>query len=334
MMEPLSPRRSHLAGFVLAAACLLPGAVSAAVTIHGPEAVLAGYTESQGGLLVFRSPEGETWELVTHIDDPAISNRGDGAFFPVDPVLVERAFEAVTYPLAAVDVEVFILPYPRRELLPSSAGRRALYLSPGVSPLGEQLVHALVAHELGHIVQRQTFPETDPDTWGVYRSLRGIENRAVYHDGARHRDRPREIFAEDFRFLFGGRLANYAGGIENPTLPLPTRVAGLSEFLLAVAGTAGVGPGLHPVRPLLVTPNPATGPVRLALGEDADSVFPVRVDVFDAQGRLVGTTVTAASSEVGWDPRGEDGAPLPVGLYFVRAVQHGRTWTGKLVVSR
>jgi hypothetical protein len=304
------------------------------VVIHTPEAVLSRYTETRGGMLYFRPPQGGTWELITHIEDAAIANQGQGAFFPVDPALVRNAVASVTFPLAGVDAEIFILPYPRRALLPSNADRNAIYLSPGVAPLDEQRVHALVNHELGHVVQHQMFPETDADTWGTYCRLRGIEDETIYNERARHRDRPHEIFAEDFRFLFGGRLANYSGGIENPALPLPSTVSGLPAFLLGVAASSGVPDGVLPVLDLQVSPNPATGPVRFALGETADAVFPVRIDVFDVQGRRVSTTVSDPTSQVVWEARGQDGAPLPAGLYFVRAVQRRQAWTGKLLIAR
>jgi hypothetical protein len=38
-----------------------------------------------------------------------------------------------------------------------------------------------------------------------------------------HAQRPREIFAEDFRYLFGSDEAVFSGGIENDELSPPTR---------------------------------------------------------------------------------------------------------------
>ena len=49
-------------------------------------------------------------------------------------------------------------------------------------------------------------------------------------------NRPHEIFAEDFRALFGGPTANYSGTIENPGLVHPGAVPGLAAFFLNLTG--------------------------------------------------------------------------------------------------
>ncbi len=336
---PPPPRRdirvrsllSGLIGLVAVATSVAPAA--AAVSVHTADEVLASWTSRSGDALFFRSPEGESWELVTDIADPAISNKGLGAFYPVDPALARDAVDAVNFPLGALDAQVFILPYPRRDLIPSSAGENCIYLSPGVAPMSAAQVHALVAHELGHLVHRKLLPDANTAGWNAYRALRGITDTAVYNDSAVHKNRPHEIFAEDFRFLFGGALANYSGGIENPALALPTQVAGLQSFFLNLSGTAGAGIALvaHPI--LTVSPNPSRGPVRIALLDGSAGVGgPVMVSVFDVQGRRVAVR-SGAGPEMGWDARGDDGAPVPPGLYFVRVTRGGASWRGKVLIA-
>jgi len=311
---------------------MLPAAHSfASVALHTAEEVQTAWIVRSGDATsFFHSPEGDVWELVTDPGDPAILNRGEGRFFPPEADQVRSALVALNYPAEALSVEIFILPYPRRELLTSSSGRGTIYLSPGMYPYTDAQVHAIVAHEMGHILHNQRM---DGPSWDEYRTLRGIQDRSVYYDSAPHRDRPREIFAEDFRYLFGGRLANYGGGIENPDLTLPDRVGGLEEFLLSRA-TARIAPDVP--MSLQFLPNPARGPVRITFADGREGIdpTPMVLEVFDVQGRRQLRRDVAGVSEVPWDARLDNGASAPAGLYFVRIVQGRERWLGKLLVAR
>jgi hypothetical protein len=301
----------------------------AAITIRTAQDVLDHHTLRQEDRLFVVGPDGSRWELVTDINDPVILNRGAGEFFPVDPAHVQGALDALTYPVEGIQVDIFILPYPRRNLLPSSAENHVIYLSPGVMPVSENKVHSVLAHEMGHVVHRTYLPDHDVDAWEAYQALRGIENTTIYHGGAAHRDRPREIFAEDFRTLFGGTLANYSGTIENQEILFPTAVAGLETFMRSLAEPSLVGT----VRQLRVYPNPTRANVNLALSGEPG--FPegglVVLSVFDVQGRLVARKGLA--SDYRWDGHLENGAPAPPGLYFLRAVRGGQAWIGKVLIQ-
>jgi len=327
--------RSPLAGLLILLAALAPTATAAAaVTVHAANEVLAEWTVHHGDALFFHGPLGEEWQYITDIGDPAIVNKGQGGFFPPDPAAVQGAIDAVEYPLQGINVDVFILPYPRRDLLPSNAGDGCIYLSPGVAPISSQQLHALVAHELGHIVQHQLMPDGDRGGWADYRALRGITDTATYNENAIHKNRPHEIFAEDFRFLFGGALANYSGSIENPDLALPNRVAGLEDFLLGLASaTASVND--LPVRgSLRVFPNPTRGAVAVAFTQGSPVTgVPLTLQVFDVQGREVARREIVGGSPAGWDGRQENGAAAPPGIYFVRVAGGRQAWTGKLLVA-
>jgi hypothetical protein len=137
------------AALIIATASLLAAPVRATVAIHPADEVLSEWTVRSGDHLYFQAPSGHLWKLVTDIDDPVINNKGEGAFFPADPAHVQTAVDAITYPLADADGDIFILPYPREELLPSSTEVDAIILSPGVVPLSVNQVHAVVAHEMG-----------------------------------------------------------------------------------------------------------------------------------------------------------------------------------------
>lgn len=327
--------RSPLPGLLFLLAVLIPTApAAAAVTVHAANEVLAEWTVHHGDALFFHGPQSEEWEFITDVADPAIANKGMGGFFPPHADAVREAIDAVSYPLDAIDLEVFILPYPRRDLLPSNAGERCIYLSPGVAPISSQQLHALVAHELGHIVQHQLLPDGDRGGWADYRALRGITDGSIYNENAIHRDRPHEIFAEDFRFLFGGALANYSGSIENPGLTLPSRVPGLREFLLGIPNSTASVNDLPVRRELRLFPNPTRGAVTIAFAEGSpDAGAPLTLQVFDVQGREVARREIVAGGLAGWDGRSDAGAAAPPGIYFVRVSRDRDAWTGKILVA-
>lgn len=287
-------------------------AVPAGFRIHSAERTLAEYCRWVDGRLVFTVPGGASWELVTSIDDPVISNRGDGAFHPFDIGEVERALAGVRYPLQRVSADVYVLPFPRRLGLESAAGPGLILLSPGVRPIAAEQQHAEVTHELGHVVQYVVLPDSDARSWSRYRQLRGIEDAGVYSGGSAHADRPHEIFAEDFRVLFGPQLANTAGTIENASLAYPTQVAGLAAFMLSLA-EAQARPGV-----LSVLGDGGRGPVRLARAGHAPSAL----DLFDLAGRRVATLAPlgdALGATWLWDGRDAAGREVRAAVLFARA---------------
>jgi len=296
---------------------------TAGIRIHSAEETLRDYCRWSGGVLVFTIPGGASWELVTSTDDPAISNPGDGSFHPFDVTQVELALAGVRYPLGRVSADVYVLPYPRRAGLESAAGPGLILLSPGVRPLTLAQQHAEFAHELGHVVQHVVLPDSDTENWARYRALRGIEDGGVYSGSATHADRPHEIWAEDFRVLFGPQLANTAGTIENAELAYPTQVAGLSTFMQSLAG-ASARPGA-----LAVLGGGARGAVRLARAGGA----PAPLDLFDVTGRRVATlapATDAAGTTWTWDGRDAGGRSVRGAIVFARA-RDGLGGTARIV---
>ena len=288
------------------------GYVAPGLTIHGPDEVLRRFCfRDAQGILWLTLPGGPRFELVTSPQDPAIANPGDGAFHPFEEAEVRAALDALSFPLESIRSDVFLLPFPRRSGLQSAAGPQLILLSPGVLPISRTQQHAEFVHELGHVVQYALMPDAESDLWDAYRRLRGIEDRSLYSDLSVHANRPHEIFAEDFRALFGGSLARYSGTIENPDLPHPAQVAGLDRFML----------GLESGRPAVVTlaasPSPARGAVRFSLG--AASAAPL--DLHDVSGRRLATLqpVRVASGwEWFWDGRDASGHRPPPGVVYAR----------------
>jgi hypothetical protein len=326
------PTRGAAALILVLASLVIAASAAASVTIHSADQVLAEWTVRSGDVLFFKSPGGRLWELVTDIDDPVIGNRGEGEFFPQDPEVVQAALDAISFPLEALSVDIFILPYPRRDLLLSNAGLRAIFFSPGVAPISQFQLHALVAHEMGHIVHNAFMPDWDLGGWTAYRQLRGIDSD-VYNANAAHRNRPHEIFAEDFRSLFGDPKANYSGTIENTDLVHPEMIPRLDTFLLSLTDSKWRGLPSSP-RTLPLYPDPARSDVHLALSGDAAFADgePLTLIVYDVQGRLVARKETTLDYR--WDGRRDDGTPATSGLYFMRATQGPSTWTGKLLLRR
>jgi len=219
----------------------------------------------------------------------------------------------------------------------SSARDDVIMLTPGVRPVSEQHVHFTVTHEIGHSYQYQWLPDHDTALWRHYSSLRGIEDATVYNATAIHKNRPHEIFAEDFRHLFGGVLATASGTIENDLLALPEHVDGLEEFLVTLP-EARRATAPRAIAPRLVpTPNPFNPEteLRVQFAEDPGSRN-ILLRIFDAQGHLVrrlwsGVTGTR-EVRVRWNGRGDTGKPVTSGVYFARVDYAGTTSTAKLML--
>ncbi|HKQ57245.1 MAG TPA: FlgD immunoglobulin-like domain containing protein [Candidatus Eisenbacteria bacterium] len=295
------------------------------LVIHGAEETLRDFCVQEDGALWLVLPDGARHELVTSTKDPVIANPGDGSFHAFDEREVRAALAALRHPLGTVRAEVFLLPYPRRAGLESAAAPQLILLSPGTRPLSVEHQHAEFVHELGHVVQYARMPESEIGQWEHYRELRGITDASVYNASAAHAYRPREIFAEDFRALFGGARANYSGTVENAALAPPATVAGLEDFMRSVAAEEGVviEMALH------CFPNPSSGTVIFARPGSTAAAL----DVFDASGRRVATmspSTTTGSVTWRWDGRDLQGHSVGAGMFFART----RTGGPSLRVSR
>ena len=317
------------AAFVAATQADELGASGAAhgLRIHGVAETLHDYCSTDAeGRTWLDLPGGARFELITSAADPAIPNSGDGSFHPFDEIEVRVTLEAIRYPLGSVRADVFLLPYPRRDGLESAAGHDLILLSPGVRPLSREQQHAELAHELGHVVQYTLMPDSDSKRWEAYRSLRGIEDRTIYAATSIHADRPHEIFAEDFRALFGDALARYSGSIENGSLTRPAEIDGLDRFMLALGGVDVT------TQRLVASPNPSRGALRFS----SYSRDPVLLDVFDAAGRRIATLSpkpVAAGLEWNWDGRGAGGRAVGTGVVFARP-RDGATRAARVTLIR
>jgi hypothetical protein len=333
-------------GAVLAS---LPVLACAAPILHGPDEVLESFCSVSEGRLYFSPPTGGRWELVSSTGDPAILNPGDGAFHAMPLATVAEALAALDFPLDDLSFHVYVLPYPRRAQLHSAAGDGSLYLAPGTYPYADAVVHGVVAHEVGHIVHRTYLPDADDAGWEAYASLRGFYGDARYSETAPHAFRPREVFAEDFRALFGSALARESGSLENPELVWPEEVEGLEAFVrslperqvLAVPLIAWPNPFRDEVRFRFRLPEsrspapgatPATGAGPSAGGSSTTESW--WLAIYDARGRRVRSLPAGSSSNptatVRWDGRDARGSRVPPGTYLARLAPLGGASQGAL----
>jgi len=298
----------------------------AGIVVHDATETLRDYCRSEDGRLWLELPSGARWELVTSTTDPIIANPGDGAFHRFDVAEVQAALDALSFPIGGISAQVFILPFPRRESLESAAGPGLILLSPGVRALSREHQHSEFVHELGHVVQYSRLPDSDQEGWEHYMNLRGLSS-ALNTASAPHADRPHEIWAEDFRALFGGSLANANGTIENATLTHPAQVAGLSEFMRSVADASpALGSGSLVAAPV------ASGAVTFSRFGSETAVL----DVFDAAGRRLASVPPAVGgASVAWNWNGEDrsGRRLRGEVVYAR-VRDGRGGAVRVVVTR
>jgi hypothetical protein len=226
---------------------------------------------------------------------------------------VAEAAGGVAYPMDGIGIDILILPVPRRDLPNSSAEGRVIFLSPGRVPYPVDHVHYTVVHEIGHVIHHALMPASRGDLWQAYADLRGLPSGGI-DPGASHASRISEIFAEDFRVLFGGSKARCGGEVENHDLASPEAVDGLREFMLSLPGE------WEGCVAFSASPNPFESSVVLrAFSLDEPVSFDV-LEVYDVGGRMIRRfTPVRRSSEIVWDGRDQAGNTVAPGMYMLRA---------------
>jgi len=313
------------AGAALSLALGIPGLPPAVPSCHAevPQvgairvysgAETARYITQDGGTACLEVPGARRWTLCGE----------GGPFSPVPADEVVEALEEISYPLGRIEASVVILPLPRCGLLDSSAEGRVVFLTPGSSRVAREHVHYTVAHEVGHLVHNVLMPDSREDLWREFARLRSLDFEAARDAGA-HAARLHEVFAEDFRVLFGSDLADCGSGVENHDLPAPERVAGLREFFVSLA--SGPGPGIA----VSVRPNPFSERLEILSAAVGNAPAIDAIEIFDVRGRCVAAFKPAAGSGViTWDGRSASGAPAPPGIYFLAVRAGGLAETRKI----
>jgi hypothetical protein len=338
-----SARYGAVAAFLaaLAVPVFAPAAPTTLTLANGLSATILPPDYLSGRITV--SPDGPAIELddgrllpvTTDINDPSIYNKGDGSFHPFSHDQVERALRAVHHPGMQLAVRVYLLPFPRRNLLVSSTSGTEIFLSPHVLDIDPAVGEYIVSHELGHAFHNRFMPDGS-EQWTRYRELRGITDPLRFSETAAHAYRPKEIFAEDFRVLFGGPLAAFGGQLENPELVSPHAVGGLEKFYVAVASAVTRGRGI--VATSYPNPfNPETE-IRIAVpAELADGGARVSVRVYAVTGALVRDLHAGSVSGdfmVRWDGRDQSGNRVASNTYYAAIEVGAERQTLKLVLLK
>jgi len=282
------------------------------VTIYPPEEVAAMCDRTGGGARL-EFPGCRPWSLA----------REESLYSPMPVDEVVMAVRQIDFPLDGLPIDIVILPAPRLDLQASSAEGRVVLLSPARYGYPQEHIHYIVAHEIGHVLHHLLLPNPGDDLWRRYASIRGIDIESA-REALAHAERIDEMFAEDFRVLFGGDLARCGAGVENHRLADPGSVAGLEDFFLSIPGAWE-----NRLR-LYASPNPFVEQVQVEAFALDHAAGVDKVAVYDIQGRLLRDLGpkpgAAAPSAVTWDGTLESGGQAAPGVYY--AVITSGTSTG------
>jgi hypothetical protein len=302
-----------------------------------PAEYLLDRVESSGSDAAIRLEDDRLIPVIVDIADPSIANKGDGTFHPFSTEDVVATLRALGHPSVRMTVRVYLLPYPRRNLLSSSTSGLELFLSPHVLAIDPRIAAYIVTHEMGHAFHNRYLPDGS-GAWDEYRRIRGITDVARFHALASHAYRPKEILAEDFRVLFGGSAAYFDGYIENPELASPESVGGLESFFVRVAGEPIALRAPRIVATSYPNPfNPETE-VRVSLpGEFVGKNERVSVRVYSVTGALVRDLYEGGATgdfAVRWDGTDNRGNSVASAIYYATVVAGGSRETVKLVLLK
>ncbi len=315
------------------------------VRLYSPGIILSEMTEKRSdGRLVMRLPDGVEITLVDDIYDPVISNRGDGLFHPMNVEWVVTALGEIDLcgRRMDIDVEIYVLPFPRYYNMVSSTCGGRIFLSPGVHEVSRETVAWTVTHEIGHAFHNRYLPDSDAAGWDRYLVVRGLDGEPAFSCYACHMNRPKEIFAEDFRYLFGCDESRVSGTLENPDIPLPDEVPGLAGFFITLAApgvAVYTAPGNASVIAAANYPNPFNPSTTIRAEFDRpDQLGEVEINIYAVDGSLVKRLYRGrpSSGEVTavWDGTTAWGATARSGVYFFRVKSGRHVRSGKMLLIR
>ena len=300
----------------------LPNGLS--VTVYDAD-YLASRLTTLNGAPAIQLDDGRYIPVVTDINDPSIWNKGDGSFHPFSVDEAMTALRELDHPSLNLSLRVYLLPYPRRNVLVSSTSGSDVFLSPHVLEIDPTVAAYIVTHELGHVFHNRYMQDGAP-AWQEYRRLRGIDDPSRFSETASHAYRPKEILAEDFRVLFGGEDARLDGRVENVEIALPEMVDGLEAFLVGVARKTVAS--RTPAIAATSYPNPFNPDTEIRVtmpSELSDGNSPVSVRIYAVNGALVKDLYAGRASGdfvVRWDGTDRSGNAVASANYYA-AVQVG-----------
>jgi len=308
-------RRGQLTRIVRYFAVLVALSLFAATSSAGEELSFAN-----GIRAWIHAPEEILWS------DPALKDAAGGPYqlqddpenwYPFARDEVVSALSAMRGFRTDVAVDVYILPTAPVDGGRSWSTRDAIFLVPGFGPVAPETVAYITTHEMGHVL---TWAHIDayPDRWADYLELRGIADDK-YATGGEHAWLPREILAEDLRFLFGGGLATITGSIENHDLLTPDQVPGLRELLVDYLEDRTSGPAMARS---CAFPNPCNPRTTIRMNLPAGTPGDVQADlrIYDIRGSLIRRLTGGQSGqgvvEIPWDGLDNHGGAVASGRYL------------------
>ncbi|HEU4365963.1 MAG TPA: hypothetical protein VFT13_10930, partial [Candidatus Krumholzibacteria bacterium] len=107
----------------------LPNGLS--VTVYDSDYLASRLTTLDGDPAILLA-DGRYLPVITDINDPSIWNKGDGSFHPFTIDAAVRALRELDHPSLNLTLRVYLLPYPRRNVLVSSTSGVDVFLSPHV----------------------------------------------------------------------------------------------------------------------------------------------------------------------------------------------------------
>lgn len=164
-----------------------------------------------------------------------VKEAGNLALQAVDSEEYMKALEEITIPLEKVgNYKIYFMEYKLKKFYSALAlsfkdGSAVVFGT--YHKLSAEKIHQMAVHELGHHLD---FQFMDKEKWREYKKLRAITNENKYNNSSKvYMNRSQEIFAEDFRLLFGGELAVKIPHL-NKDLVHPSKVEGLKELYLSI----------------------------------------------------------------------------------------------------
>jgi len=159
------------------------------------------------------NPNGKKFTYLDKTDYAYKSNN----IFPIQKELVEEVLNDISINLSKLDVPIFVIPDQlmmfnlKRNNYDGTTYQGRAYESHiilggrTIKPTKEN-IGCVVIHEIGHILMYKALNctwDTCDKVLKEYKKLRGIPNKYTNKNNSNWYTRPAEIFAEDFRYLFG-----------------------------------------------------------------------------------------------------------------------------------
>lgn len=243
---------------------------------------------------------------------------GVNSKYPIPQELAEEVFNDIQFPLHWLDVPIFLFPYRLMvyqnglftglEYNGRAYSSHIVYGARNQTPTKED-IGALIIHEIGHML---CYKFVDPDfadkqftpKMQEYLKLRGIED---WTDNEDWEYRPSEIFAEDFRCLFGLPYMTVEEFLPYKHIPFPSEQ--IREWMLSlipIFENKEVNPLRKDVKIYINKPYIDAGNMRIPADVPAKiindrTMLPVRA-VATAMSKLIGKDIV-----IDWNPYNGDG---------------------------